>query len=325
MGFNAGLPAYAGVSAPMAALGPREVEPDAWNAWVREAFGLLASRPLYTLGMLAGLSLVLAAVHWIAWFPVRRFLMLLCSTLGLMVFIRFAWYADKGRRCRPEQLLPGNGDFVLALGCAAAVMALAGALSAMTAPLFEAFRTIVEDLGLWRPVGPDGLPAEPPLRQFLLGPILVPGLLVGGAVVSLLLVLLAFGQWFLLPMMVLHEPPLPPAAAMAARAYPLNPVPLMGLTGVLMIAGALLVATVGWVFFVLVPFFGALLYVSYRDVFLGEGADAPEPAPIDEREAVGSGGPYGRRRVDSAVLPKRTLWKHHTTPGRRILKPWRKR
>ncbi|MFO7859102.1 MAG: hypothetical protein R6V11_09335 [Ectothiorhodospiraceae bacterium] len=277
----------------MAALGPREVEPDAWSAWVREALALLAARPVYTVGMLAGLLLVLVAVHWIVWFPVRRFLMLLCSTLGLMVFIRFAWYADKGRRCRPEQLLPGNGDFVLALGCAAAVMALAGALSAMTAPLFEAFQTMVEDLGLWRPVGPDGLPAEPPLRYFLLGPILVPGLLFGGAVLALLLVLLAFGQWFLLPMMVLHEPPLPPAVAMAARAYPLNPVPLMGLTGVLMIAGALLVATAGWIFFLLVPFFGALLYVSYRDVFLGEEADAPEPAAIEDRDTVGSGGPYG--------------------------------
>lgn len=260
----------------MSALGPREVEPDAWSEWAREAVRLLAGRPVYTGSALALLMVLLYAVHLVEWLPVRRFAMLLCVTLGLMVFVRLAWFVDHARRPRPTQLLPVNGDLLLAVGCAAAAMALHGALIAMTDPLADGFRTFVEQAGLWQPVRGDGLPAEPPLRQTLLGPILVPGVLFGAALLGILLMLLAFGQWFILPMMVLHQPPLPPAMAMSARAYPLNPVPVMGLTGLLMIAVAALVVTAGWAFIVLLPFCGALLYVSYRDVFLGDEADAPE-------------------------------------------------
>ncbi|WP_290647793.1 hypothetical protein [Aquisalimonas sp.] len=273
----------------MSALGPREVEPEAWSEWVREAARLLLHRPSYTGAVLALVLVVLYAVHLVEWIPARRFAMLLCLPLGLMVFIRLAWFADHGRRARFAQLVPGEGELLLAIGCAAAAMALHGGLTAVIEPLLDGFRTVVEQTGLWSPVRADGMPADPPLRHTLLGPILVPGGLFGTGLVGMLLMLLAFGQWFLVPMMALHNPPLPPAMASSARAYALNPVPMMGITGVLMLAVGLLAVTVGWAFILLLPFFGALLYVGYRDVFLGRESDAPEAVEDEEQEEAGVG------------------------------------
>lgn len=266
----------------MSALGPREVEPDAWSEWAREAVRLLLYRPALTLVVLALVLAVFYAVHLVEWAPVRHFTMLLCLPLALMVFIRLAWYADHSRRPLPSQLLPGNGELLLSVGCAAAAMALHGGLATVTAPLADGFVDMVQQLGLWSPVRSDGLPAEPPFRHTLLGPILVPGGLFGAALLGQLLMLLAFGQWFLLPMMALHNPPLPPAMGASARAYPLNPVPMMGVTGLVMLAAAVLLVSVGWVLIALLPFFGALLYVCYRDVFLGSESDAPEGIEVDE-------------------------------------------
>ncbi len=266
----------------MSALGPREVEPDAWGEWVRESARLLAGQIAWVVAVLALTLVVFYAVHQLEWMPVRRFAMLLSLPLALMVFIRLAWFADHGRRARVMQLLPGNTELLLAVGCAATVMALHGALSVMLEPLTHGFQEMVERLGLWRPLRADGMPAEPPLRHTLLGPILVPGGLFGSALVAMLLVLLAFGQWFLLPMVVLHNPPLPPAMAIGPRAYTMNPVPMLGVTGLLMITVGLLVVSAGWLFMALVPFLGALLYVSYRDVFLGKESDAPEAVQSEE-------------------------------------------
>ncbi|SEO44509.1 hypothetical protein [Aquisalimonas asiatica] len=274
----------------MSALGPREVEPDAWGEWAREALRLLLHRPALTVVVLALVLVIFYAVHLVEWGPVRVFLMLLCLPLALMVFIRLAWYADHSRRPWPSQLLPGNGELLLSVGCAAAAMALHGGLATVTAPLADGFVGMVQQLGLWSPVQADGLPAQPPLRHTLLGPVLVPGGLFGVALVGMLLMLLAFGQWFLLPMMALHNPPLPPAMAASARAYPLNPAPMMGVTGLLMLAAALLLVTVGWILIALLPFFGALLYVGYRDVFLGSESDAPEGIAVDDELGEGSHG-----------------------------------
>ncbi len=266
----------------MSALGPREVEPDAWSEWVREAVRLLLGQAAWTGAVLALVLLVFYAVHQLEWMPVRRFTMLLCLPLALMVFIRLAWFADHGRRARVHQLVPGNTDLLLAVGCAATVMALHGGLATILDPLAGGFRELVEQTGLWSPVRADGLPAQPPLRQTLLGPILIPGGIFGTALMAMLLVLLAFGQWFLLPMTVLHHPPLPPAMGMGPRAYAMNPVPMLGVMGLLMIAVGLLVASAGWLFVAFVPFFGALMYVSYRDVFLGKESDAPEPVEAEQ-------------------------------------------
>lgn len=268
----------------MSALGPREVEPDAWGEWAREAVRLLLLRPAGTAAVVALMLLVFYAVHLVEWMPVRRFATFLCLVIALMVFIRLAWFADHGRQARLAQLLPGNGELLLAVGCAAAVMALHGALVTVIDPIAEGFRELVENAGLWSATGADGLQAEPPLRHTLLGPILVPGGTFGAALVGVLLTLLAFGQWFLVPMIVLHQPPLPPAMAMAARAYPLNPVPMTGITGMLLVTVGLIGVSAGWIFPLLLPFFGAVLYVSYRDVFLGRFSDAPEAAPLPEED-----------------------------------------
>ncbi|MCC5858020.1 MAG: hypothetical protein JJT90_07685 [Ectothiorhodospiraceae bacterium] len=268
----------------MPALGPRQVEPDAWQEWLKEGATLLGRRPMLTLKWTVVSLFLFYMSHRMSWPEFRYSSHFFLVGLGLMLFIRLASAVDNRRRTGWRDLLPTNRDAVLALGLAAALFAILTALGAMLGPLADAFRQTVEGFGLWSPVTAEGLPAPPPLSQLLLGPVLVPGGTVGLALVASLALLLAFGQFFLLPMMVLHQPPLPPAMVMSARAYPLNPVPIMGLSGVLMLAPLLLVISLGWVGMVVVPYAGSVLYVAYRDVFLGEAEAAGEPLDDDAEE-----------------------------------------
>lgn len=268
----------------MPALGPRQVEPDAWREWLKEGATLLWRRPGLSLKWTAASLFLFYMSHRMSWPELRYSSHFFLVALGLMLFIRLASAVDNRRRTGWRELLPTNRDAVLALGLAAALFAILMALGTMLAPLAEAFRQAVEGLGLWSPITAEGLPSSPPLSQLLVGPILVPGGTVGLALVASLALLLAFGQLFLVPMMVLHQPPLPPAMVMSARAYPLNPVPIMGLSGVVMLAPALLVASVGWAGLVAVPYAGSVLYVAYRDVFLGEAEAAGEPLEDDSEE-----------------------------------------
>lgn len=269
----------------MPALGPRETEPDAWIRWLKEALVLLRRRPL----PLAGWLVLSLALFWVAqqssWAPFRNASLLFLAPLGLIVFIRLAWCADYSRRAGLAEIMPDNRDCMLALGVGAALFALFTALGPILEPPVRGFRELVQDLGLWREILDDGQPAPAPLRYTLLGPILVAGGLVGLAVTACALLLLAFGQWFLLPMLALHQAPLPPSMAVSARAYPLNPVPMTGLFGVVIISGGLVMATLGWAALALIPFLGALLYTSYRDVFLGREESEPQRI-LDEDEGV---------------------------------------
>lgn len=266
----------------MPALGPREVEPDAWLRWLREAAVLLVRWPRPTaLWVVASLFLFYMS-HRMSWAEFRYFSQFFLVALGLVAFIRLAWCADHNKMPRVWNVMPTNRDCVLALGLAAALFAMLVALSGMLGPLASVFREAVEGLGLWSPVTADGLPAVPPLRRTLLGPILVPGATVALSLTACVALLLAFGQFFLLPMMVLHQPPLPPAMVTSAHAYPLNPVPMMGLSGLVMMLPALVVVSLGWVGALAVPYIGALMYVAYRDVFLGEEDEASEEVEDEE-------------------------------------------
>lgn len=267
----------------MSALGPRQIEPDAWRGWIREAFLILRRRPLLFLGW----SLALLGMSWVAqqsdWVWFRTAALLFLGPLGLAVFIRLALYADYSRRGHWTEFLPDNRDCMMALGLAAILFALSGFLSAGFVPAIASFERLVTDLGVYRAILPEGVAAPPPLAYARLGPFFVLGGLFGLGVLAALGILLAFGQWFLLPMLVLHRAPLPPAMLASLQAYPLNPVPLSGLIGVLLLAVALLLLSLGWLIPLLQPFFGALLYASYRDVFLGRAESETEAErPIDE-------------------------------------------
>lgn len=283
----------------MPALGPRETEPDAWIRWLKEALGLLLRRPIQVLCWTLGLLVLFYLSHRISVGVLRTFAFFFLSVLGLTIFIRLASMADESKRRRLADLVPQNAHCVLALGVAAMLFALHTGLAPVLMPLGESFREVVQALGLWSPIRDDGLPASEPLRHTLLGPVLVPGGLLGLATVAALLLMLAFGQWFLLPMMVLHSPPLPPSMVASAKAYPLNPVPMLGLSGVLMITLGLLLVSFGWLGLAIVPYFGAVMYTAYRDVFLGEGENAAEE--LEDEEGVGA--PLGNSR--SALGPGR--------------------
>lgn len=271
----------------MPALGPRETEPDAWISWLQESVLLLRRRPLAWLGWLAVCLLLLYVGHRATWAPLRALSLFFLMPMSLIIFIRLAWCADYSKPARLPDLLPTNRDCGLAIGMGAGLYAIVTAFGTMLVPMAQLFGELVTSLGLYREILTDGLPAPPPLRYTLLGPILVPGILLGLAVCACLTLLLAFGQWFALPMLVLHQTPLPPSMAISARAYTLNPVPMVGLAGVLLISVALAVLGLGWIALVMMPFYGALLYTSYRDVFLGREASEPAQVVATDEKTVG--------------------------------------
>lgn len=271
----------------MPALGPRETEPDAWIAWIREAVLLLKRRPLTWLAWTA-VSLVLLYVgHRATWVPIRAVSLYFLMPMSLMVYIRVAWCADYSKPAGWSDILPTNQDCGLAIGIGVVMVAVATAFGTVLSSMASDFRELVMSLGLYQEILDSGLPAPPPLRYTLMGPLLVPGLLLGLALGTCLTLILAFGQWFALPMLVLHQSPLIPSMVSSARAYPLNPVPMMGLAGVVLIAAGLTAASLGWLVIVLLPFSGALLYTAYRDVYLGR--DASEPAKAVEPHGRASG------------------------------------
>lgn len=269
----------------MPALGPRETEPDAWIRWHKEAVALLVRRPVPVIAWLAVCVVLFYIGNRTSWQPLRAASVLFLVPLSLMAFIRVAWCADYSRRAGIWEITPTNRDCMLAIGVAAVLFAVGGALSPMLQSFADTFRELVEALGLYSPILADGDLAPDPLRYTLLGPFLVIGGVVGLAVSACLVFLIAFGQWFALPMLVLHQTPLPPSMASSARAYQINPVPMLGLAGVMLITLLLVMATLGWVSLVMIPFFGALLYTSYRDVFLGREENQPAAA-IEGTEEV---------------------------------------
>lgn len=271
----------------MPALGPRETEPDAWIYWLQESVLLLRRRPAAWLGWLLVCLVLLYVGHRATWAPLRALSLYFLMPMSLIIFIRLAWCADYSRPARLPDLIPTNRDCGLAIGIGVVLYAIVTAFGTMLASMAAYFEELVTALGLYREVLEDGMPAPPPLRYTLLGPFLVPGMLLGLAVCGCLALLLAFGLWFALPMLVLHQTPLPPSMAISARAYTLNPVSMVGLAGVLLISVGLAMLGLGWIALLMMPFYGALLYTSYRDVFLGREQSEPARMVVEDEDTVG--------------------------------------
>lgn len=266
----------------MAALGPRETDPNAWLRWITEGLALLLRRPWMVLGWSVVSLVLFGLAHGIGFGPIRAFLFFFLAVLGLTVFIRVAALADESKRKRVVDLVPDNTHCMLAIGVAAILLGLLVGMQGAVDAAVSGFRETVQGLGLWRPIDAMGFATPEPLQHLLLGPILVLGGLLGLSMLAALGVLMLLGQWFLLPMVVLHNPPLPPAMVVSAKAYPINPAPMLGLSGVLLIALAATMVTLGWLGLLLVPVFGAVMYTSYRDVFMSQADNAPELCLDDE-------------------------------------------
>ncbi|MCK8515596.1 hypothetical protein M0534_04540 [Methylonatrum kenyense] len=267
----------------MDALGPRQLEPNAWRRWITEALALLVRRPLRWILWTAGILLlawIAQQSHW-DWF--RQGALLFIAPLSLTIYVRLALFADYSQPAQSGDFLPDNRDCMLAVGLAAVVFALLGLFAASWQPAVAAFQGMMVEFGLYEPISPEGLPASPLLAHARLGPVLLLGGLLGLALLAVMSLMLLFGQWFLLPMLVLHRPPVPPAFAASIQGCRLNPVPLSGMLGVMLLGLAAVLLSLGWLAPLLLPYFGALLYVAYRDVFLGRSENQPvrveEPAP----------------------------------------------
>ncbi|WP_421621237.1 hypothetical protein [Alkalilimnicola ehrlichii] len=266
----------------MGALGPRQVEPDAWQGWVGQAAELIRRRPLAWLAWTAAVVLLHFVSQQATWGVLRTLGTLALAPLSLLLFIRLALVADYSKPARGGLVLPGNRDCLIALAMAAILSALHGTALLALQPAVVGFEQLVEQAGYWSPRLDTGEPAAPPLSHAFMGPMYIFGALLGLAGGVLLVMLLALGQWFLLPMLVLHSAPVHPAAVVSSQAYTINPVPMMGLAGVLLVAVALVPFSLGWAGVLVAPAAGALMYVSYRDVFLGVEANRPASV-VEER------------------------------------------
>ncbi|ABM60971.1 hypothetical protein [Halorhodospira halophila] len=265
----------------MSALGPRPTEPEAWQGWLREAAGLLVRRPAAFLGYTAGVAAALLLAHSVAWAPLRGLLTLLVVVLALVLFVRLALVADYNRDARPFYVLPGNLDGAVALTAGAGLFAAYGALGPLLFwPLADSLETVLTGVGLYEERLASGAPAPPPQEAFAIGPVFVAGGVWALAAVGALAGLLAFGQWFLLPMVALHGAHPGMAMWMSVHAYAVNPVSMTGLLGLLLAAVGVVVLTVGWLGVLLLPVFGAVLYTSYRDVFLARAENHPPGVPV---------------------------------------------
>ncbi len=265
----------------MSILGPRPTEPDAWLRWIREAAQLLARRPAAFGVFAAGTVAVLLVAHGVAWAPVRTLLTLPLTMLALTLFIRLALVADHNRDARLLYVLPGNLDAAVAATAAAGIYAVYGLLEpTLFSPLATSLEAVLTQAGLYEPRLASGAPAEPPQSSTLVGPVLIAGGLWGLATLGGVACLLAFGQWFLLPMVVLHGARPGLAMLVSVHAYSTNPVGMIGLLGVLLAAVAAVAMTLGWLGALLPPVFGVLLYTSYRDVFLARAHNHPAGPPV---------------------------------------------
>jgi len=265
----------------LSALGPRPTEPEAWQSWLREAFGLLMRRPLAFLAYTAGVAGALLIAHSVAWAPLRGMVTLLVVVLALVLFVRLALVADYNRDPRPLYVLPGNLDGAVALTVGAALFAAYGALGPLLFwPLADSLEAVLIGFGLYEERLASGAPAPPPQEAYVIGPVFVAGGVWALALLGALAGLLAFGQWFLLPMVALHGAHPGMAMWMSVRAYAGNPVPLTGMLGLLLGAVGVAVLTAGWLGILLLPLFGAVLYTSYRDVFLSRSHNHPPGVPV---------------------------------------------
>jgi hypothetical protein len=203
---------------------------------------------------------------------------LLLPPLAIVGFLRLARAADCALDFPPGALLPSNTDVLRVLGLAA--LGYGAAFAALLA--LGALDSAGEG------AGGDAALAKLPWRDYLhaaatwLGlpvDLLIKTALFGASVTAFCTLLLALCSWFTLPLIQFAGLSLVPATLLSFRAYRLN-ARTLGVMGVVVLVSALLVLllTLGMASLLIAPFTGALLYVSYRDVFLGRPQNAPVPA-----------------------------------------------
>lgn len=248
----------------MTTLEPRRVDSAAPRRWLRSAWQLMRRRPLdYAAGT------VLSTVIFVLLLgrengPTLWLFALLAPPLTLGGFMRLARSADTGRVFRWRELLPSNREALHS------VLLAAAGYSVVFAPL--ALLTLGFDPALTG--GEETVSIAPPAGSTL-GLLLLPGL----SLLAYSGLLLGMGAWFVLPISALIGGRVGHAALLSWRACRIN-APSLRFTGFGAMLGVTLgvLLTFGAASALLAPLFGSVLYVSFRDVFLGRAENAPEVA-----------------------------------------------
>ena len=256
----------------MSAFEPRRAAPGAPARWLREAGALLLRRPLAWAACGAAVALGPAllgrALESGAVAPVPgTLLVVLCTDAWLVLAcglgVHVAALADEGE---------GAGELGPRLGDAARSLAAPVGLSLLLWGLVYAALVAV------------GAGAWPWLLELVRGAEIAPGQRAAAWLGALNIALAPIGGWFAAPLLAHANAPLPVAMELASKGVRLNARALWPLA---LAAAALWLVTVLWAIPALAPFglgaalglclvpLSALLYVSYRDVFLGRGHNAP--------------------------------------------------
>ncbi|NLO79503.1 MAG: hypothetical protein GX093_04205 [Xanthomonadaceae bacterium] len=255
-------------------LQPRRVEANAPWRWVREAFALIGRRPAaFGLTSLVMLALFFAALE-VEQTQLRFLIALLLPPFGIGSCLRLAEAADRSRPVTPLELLPTNREVVQILGImvlgygfvfALIVAASAGGWALEPGTLAdERWRNYVDAAATML-----GLPVA----------LAVKGVLFGISLAAFACILLVAFAWFALPLSQLCGLPTLPALRLSFSAYRLN-AHRIGLASVATLAAmaALVLLSLGLAAVLAAPFLGAMLYVSYREVFLGQAENSPARA-----------------------------------------------
>lgn len=252
---------------------PREVEMSAPWRWAREAIGLIGRRPLsFGLGSLAVLALFFTTLQ-VEQTMLRFIIVLIVPPVCLGGFLRLAEAADRSQPLAPAGLLPTNREALRVLGVAAIgyglVFSLISAMSIGASSFGLELGVVADDR--WRNYADAaattlGLPLTLVIKSVLFGISLA-------AFSGLLLVLF---MWFALPLIQLSNVQTMLALRLSISAYRLN-AHRIGLASVATLAAMamLILLTLGLAAILAAPFLGAMLYVSYRDVFLGQAENSP--------------------------------------------------
>lgn len=253
---------------------PRRVEANAPWRWAREAFGLMGRRPFAfgaaSLTMLALFFAVLQVEQ--TWW---RFLIVLAMPpLGIGSFLRLAEAADQSRPLAVAELLPGNGEALRIMGVTALGYGLIFALlMAASGSGLELEPGVLADERWRNYVDAAATTLGLPLA------LVVKGVLFGISLAAFSGLLLVLFVWFALPLAQLGKLPLKLALQLSFSAYRLN-AHRIGLASVATLAAmvVLILLSLGVAAVLAAPFIGAMLYVSYREVFLGQAENSPAQA-----------------------------------------------
>lgn len=256
----------------MPTLEPRRVDSAAPRRWLRSAWQLMRRRPLdYTVGtalLILAFALLIAGEAG----PVTLMFALFAPPVALGGFVRLAQCADTGRAFRWRELLPSNRETLHS------VLLAAVGYSVVLAPL--ALLTLGFDPALSRGSDPGVMGAAS--LAFPFAAVLLPGL----SLLAYSGLLLGMGAWFVLPISALMGSGMGQAALLSWRACRINASSLR-FTGFGAMAGVTLgvLLSFGVASVLLAPLFGSVLYVSFREVFLGRAENSPTTVPTRSRYA----------------------------------------